>query len=144
MNGTSGKWWESGRFVVWVGGVVVVFLVTRITIRGNVYVVVVHVALVAGHGRVRSGERENRFTVIEGCGNPSRRVMAHFTLLRKSYLRMVGVVGVLEISQVTGNTRRVRQFVVSIDMALRTLQRGMSAGQRKSDAVVVELCVRPG
>ncbi len=114
--------------MVRVRSVVVILLVTGITIRRNVYVVVVHVALIAGHGLVRSRERENRLTVIEGCGNPRCRVVAHFTLLRKSYLRMVGVVGVLEIRQVTGNTSGVRQLVISIDVTLRTLQCGMGAG----------------
>jgi len=134
---------ESSSLVVRVRGVVVILLVTGITIRRNVYVVVVHVALVAGHGLVRTSEGKNRFTVIKGCWNPRRRVVAHFTLLRKSYLHMVGVVGVLEIRQVTGNTNCVRQLVISIDVTLRTLQCGMGAGQRKACAVVVELCARP-
>lgn len=131
---------ESSSLVVRVRGVVVILLVTGITIRRNVYVIVVHMALVAGHGSVRTSEGENCFTVIKGCWNPRRRVVAHFTLLRKSYLRMVGVVGVLEIRQVTGNTSCVRQLVISIDVTLRTLQCGMGAGQRKAGAVVVELC----
>ena len=135
---------ESGSPVVRVRGVVVILLVTGITIRRNVYVVVVHMALVAGHGRVRTGEGELSLTMIERCGNPRSSVVTHFALLRKSYLRMVGVVGVLEIRQVTGNTSCVRQLVISIDVTLRTSQCGMGAGQQKAGSVMVELCARPG
>ena len=45
---------EPSRFVVGVGGVVVVLLVTGITVRRKVLVVVVHMTLAAGHLRVRA------------------------------------------------------------------------------------------
>jgi len=130
--------------MVRVRGAVVVLLVAGVTVRGNVYVVVVYVALVAGYGLVRTSEGKNRFTVIEGCGNPRRRVVAHFTLLREAYLRMIRVVSFVVVRQVTGNASRVREFVVSVDVTLRTLQRGMGAGQRKAGTAVVKLCARPG
>ena len=135
---------ESSRFVVRVGGAVVVLLVTGITVRGNVFVVVVHMALIAGHGLVRAGQGELRFIVIKGCGNPRRRVVAHFTLLRESYLRMIGVIGLVVVRQVAGHASCVSQFVVTVDVTLRTLQRGMEAGQGPSGFAMVEPCPRPG
>jgi len=125
-NLASGR--KSGRLVIRVRGAVVVLHVAGITVCGNVGVVVVHMALGARHGRVCSGQREFRLTVIEGCWNPRRRVVAHFTLLWESYLRMIGIVGLGVVSQMAGDTRRVRQFVISVDVTLRTLQRGMSTG----------------
>ena len=135
---------ESSCLVVRVCGAVVILLVTGITIGGNVYVVVVHVALVAGHGLVCTSEGKFRLTVIEGRGYPRRRVMTHFTLLRESCLPVIGVVGLGVVRQMAGDTRRVRQFVISVDVALRTLQRRMRAGQSPSGLAVVELCPGPG
>jgi len=140
-NLASGR--ESSRLVIRVCGAVVVLLVTGITVRGNVYVVIVHVALDAGHGRVRPSKGETRLTVIEGCGDPRRRVVADFALLWKPCLRMIGVVGLVVVRQVTGDTRGVRQFVISIEVTLRALHRCMSAGQRKASTIVVELRSRP-
>ena len=136
--------WKSSRLVVRICGAVVVLHVTGVAVSRNIDVVVVHVALVAGHGRVRASERELRLIVIEGCGNPRRRVVAHFTLLRESYLCVIGVVGVVEVGQMTGHTRRVCQFVISVNVTLRTLQRGMGTRQSPSSLAMVELCPRPG
>lgn len=140
-NLASGR--ESSRLVIRVCGAVVVLLVTGITVRGNVYVVIVHVALDAGHGRVRPSKGETRLTVIEGCGDPRRRVVADLALLWKPCLRMIGVVGLVVVRQVTGDTRGVRQFVISIEVTLRALHRCMSAGQRKASTIMVELRSRP-
>lgn len=135
---------EASRLVIRVRCAVVVLHVTGVAVSRNIDVVVVYVALGARHGRVRSSQREFRLTVIEGCWNPRSRVVAHFTLLGESYLRMIGVVGVLVVRQMTRHTRRVRQFVISVDVTLRTLQRGMSAGQSPSGFAVVKLRPRPG
>ena len=81
-RGTGGR--ESrGRVVGVVGGRVISFM-TRVTVRGQGSVVVVHVTLRAGNLGMKSGQREWRAVVIEAGGNPRRRVVTHVALLRET------------------------------------------------------------
>ena len=130
--------------MVRIGGPVVVFFVTGITVGGDVDVVIVYVALIAGYGLVCAREWKNRLIVIEGCGNPCGGVVADFALLRESDLRMIRVVGVVVVRQVAGDARRVCQLVISVDMALRTLQWSVRSRERPSGLAVIELRPRPG
>jgi hypothetical protein len=56
---------------------------------------------------------------------------------------VVGVGRSLIILQVTRDASGVGQVVISIDMALRTLQRNVGATERETSLVVVEGRVRP-
>ena len=58
--------------------------------------------------------------------------MAALTRLWDRSLNMVGVGCALEVFQVAGDTTGVGQLVISIDVALRTLQRDVRSGQRES------------
>jgi hypothetical protein len=82
--------------------------------------------------------------VVERRRNPGRDVVAHFALLGEPRLDVVRVGRSAEILQVAGGAGRTVQAVISIDVALRTLQRDMRPGQRKPGRCVIEGCVRPG
>jgi hypothetical protein len=98
---------EPSRLVVGVGGVVVVLLVTGVTVRGKVMVVVVHVALAAGHLRVRAGQRPAGRAVIELAIGPKDCVMTHLARLRESCRLMGRIVGVVVVGQMAGHASRV-------------------------------------
>lgn len=74
---------EPGRRVIGIRGRLVVGLVARIAIRRDCGVVVVDVAIGAGHGCVCSGQRERSVVVIERGRLPGSRVVAKFALLRE-------------------------------------------------------------
>jgi len=131
---------EPRRLVVRVRGVVVVLLVTRITIRGSVLIVVVHVALVARHLDVGAGKRPTRRGVIELAIGPNHRVMTHFAGLGESGSLVRRIVGLVVVGQMAGHACRVLQFVVVVHVALRALQRLVRARQRPSGLAVIELC----
>ena len=57
---------------------------------------------------------------------------------------MVRVGRGVEIIHVAGGAGRILQSVISIDVALRTLQREMPPGQRKSSRRVIKGCICPG
>ena len=58
--------------------------------------------------------------------------MAALARLRDSGLHVVGVGCALEIFQVAGDATGVRQVVIPIDMALRTLQWDVRSSQREA------------
>ena len=135
---------ETGRGVIRIGGGLVVGLVTGEAIGRNRSVVVVHMATGAGHRGVFAGQGEWRVVVIERRRNPGRGVVAHIALLWKPGLNMIRVGGSVEVAQVTGGAGGIVQAVISVDMALRTLQRDMRPGQRKPGGGVIKGCIQPG
>ena len=64
MAGRAGSR-EPRRRVVWVSRAGVIRLMARVAIRGHRGVVVIHMAIGARHGGVRSGQWERRVVVIE-------------------------------------------------------------------------------
>jgi hypothetical protein len=52
---------------------------------------------------------------------------------------VIGIVGVLEISQVTCNAARVSQFVIATRMTLAALERYVRSRQRPASRRVIEL-----
>jgi hypothetical protein len=66
--------------------------------------------------------------------------------LRKIRIDVVRVCGALEILQVTGNARSIRQVVVVVDVAIGTSARrhGVCSRQREVGKVVIESRVQPG
>jgi hypothetical protein len=117
--------WEACRNVVWTVRSLVLRFVTAVAIRGDGCVVVIYMAVRAGHRSMGPGQRETRVVVVEGRGSPGRRVVAHLTLLREACRHMIGIVGRLELIQVTAHACRIRDVVVSIRVALAALYSGM-------------------
>ena len=93
---------------------------------------------------VRASQRETRGRVVESGIRPGRRGVAGFARLRHSGLHMVGIGCSLIVLQVAGDAGGVGQAVISINVALRTLQRDVRAGQRKAGLAVIEGRVCPG
>lgn len=115
---------ESRRLMVRIGGAVVVSLMAAIAIGGQRRVVVVHVAVGAGHRGMCPGQRERRVVVIERRIGPRGRAVAHIARCWETHLNMVRVVCVVVVRLVATDARRVSagQLIVAIHVALRALQ----------------------
>ena len=70
--------------------------------------------------------------------------MAERTTRREAGLGVIGVVGALEIPDVTGRAIRRNAVEITVRVALRALQRCVRAGQRERRFAVIERCTRPG
>ncbi len=129
------------------GGVVVVGLVATDAGCNRDVVVVVDVAIgaLARRHHMRTGQRESRLGVIEGCGLPGRSVVARTASLRKSAGNVVGIRGSLEILEVARNAGVGGQVVVVVDVAVGASPRrdSMRTRQREVDGVVIEGGPRP-
>ena len=143
---------EASRCVVRIRGPVVVRLMTSVAIRGQRRVVVVHVALRAGHvRRVISRQREGRRVVIEGGARPIRSCpggVASVASCREAHDRVRRVSRAVVVRLMTGNARRARQTVSTrwaegCVVALRALQRCVRALQGKARGRVIEGRTRP-
>jgi len=108
-------------------------------------VVVVDVALLALHRRVRTGQREARCRMVKGSARPRRGVVALLARGGEPRLHVVGVGRIVEVRLMAGNASRVGagQIVVVVNVALRALQRGVRAGQREAGRRVIERGTRP-
>ena len=108
-------------------------------------VIVVYVALRAGNCRMRPSQRETGRRVIECCSRPRCGGVALLTRLRESRCHVVRIRRSLEVLQVTTDASRIGagQVVVAIHVALRALQRRVSAGQRETGRRVIERRVIP-
>jgi len=134
---------EPGSRVVRIRSGLVVALVTGEAVCWNRRVIVVHVATGASHCRVFSSQGKWRVVVIERRGDPRRRVVAHIALLRESRLNVVRAGCAVEIVQVTGGAGSAVQAVVTVHVALRTLQWNVRPGQREAGRCVIESRVCP-
>lgn len=83
--------------------------------------------------------------MIELRRRPCRRRVAGFAGLREALLGVIGIIGVLEILQMASHTRRHRQVVVIVDMAICAGSRRhrVASRQRETGKAVVEVCIRP-
>ena len=134
-----------GLHVVRVGCPLVILQVAGDASRAGEVVIVVHVTLRALQGEVRSGQREAGVVVIERSIRPRRGVVALLASLRKSLLRVIRVTGVVVVSQVATDARRIGagQRVIAVYMALRTQQAGMRPSQREACRRVIKVRVCP-
>lgn len=89
-------------------------------------------------------QREAGGGVIESGIRPGHRGVAGFARLRHSSLHVIGVGRSLVVLQMAGDACGVGEAVVSVDVALRTLQRDVRAGQREAGLAVIEGRVGPG
>jgi hypothetical protein len=101
------------------------------------------VAVCTCHGRVLPGQGETRVVVVKGRRAPGRRTVADIALLREANRRVVWVVRVLKIFQMTARAGRVCNVVVRIDVTLAALQSRVSPRQRPAGRCVIERCRVP-
>jgi len=90
-----------------------------------------------------AGKRPTGSAVIEFAIRPGDGVVTHFAGLREPCRLMRRIVGLVVVVQVASHASRIRQLVVVVHVALRTLQRFVRAGQRPSGLAVIELRSRP-
>lgn len=140
VAGIASRRETSGR-VIGIGRPRVIRLVTAVASRGQRRVVVVHVALHAGHvRRVISGQRECRGVVIEGGTGPIRRRpgrVASVARGREAHGRVRRAIRAVVIRLVAGDACRARQTVRTgwaegRVVALRALQGRVRALQGKA------------
>ena len=125
---------------------VVVGLVASDAGRRQGGVVVVYVAVRAGHLRMKSRQRECRFAVVELAVCPLDGVVAQLACRREPELNMVDrSCSSVVVLQVAGGASCTRQVVVVVDVAVRTHSRWNHVRVRECEACrrVVELPVRP-
>lgn len=119
---------ESRGDVIRIGRALKILQVTAHAGRAGEVIVVVYMARGTWGSRVRSRQRETGSGMIKRCRLPRRRAVAHFAGLRESLLRMVGIVRVLIILQVTRHTGLHGKIEIPARVALVALQAGMRAG----------------
>ncbi len=136
---------ETRRCVIRIRRAVVVRLVATHARCRQRRVVVVHVAIGAGHGRVRTGQRERRRVVIERRSAPVCCAVAGIARRRETYLRVVGIGRRSVVLLVARHARsvRARQSVVAVHVARAAGRRGMRARQREAGGRMVECPVAP-
>ena len=124
------------------GGIVEVGLVATDARRNRNAVVVVDVTIgaLARRHHMRTGEREARLGVIEGCGLPSCGVVTRIAGLRESAGNVVGIRGSLEILEVARNAGGRGQVVIVVDVAVNASpgRDGVRAREGEVDTAVVE------
>ena len=119
---------EVCRRVVRVRGALVFGPVAGIAVGRHGRVVVVDVAAGANHAGMFAGEGKCGVVVIKRRGNPRRGVVANLALLGESGLHVVWTRGSIEILQMARRTTGVSEVVVSVQVALRALHRGVCPG----------------
>jgi len=102
---------EACRNVIGIVRLVVLVLVTAVAVRRNAGVVVIQVAIRACHRSMRASQGKAGVVVIEGRRSPCCRVVAYVALLREPRRRVIRIVGLLVVRQVTRVTRGVGQVV---------------------------------
>ena len=123
---------EAALHVIRVISVLEILQVARDARSLGEVVVVVEVAVdtcARRHG-VGAGERESGLGVIEGRRRPGHRGVARLACLRESLLRVVRIIGVLKILQMAGDTGRLGQGVVIVDVAIGARTWRHSVGAR--------------
>jgi len=143
---TGGR--EMGGDVVRIVRILVVRLVAAIAVRGQVFVIVVDVAVGAGARRygMRAREGEAGLVVVKVGVGPFDRVMADLAGLRKASLHVIRVIRVVEIGQVASDAGGVVELVIVVDVAVRALSRWhrVRTGQGPASLRVIEFAVSPG
>lgn len=125
-------------------GVVVIGLVASHAGRVGQVVVVVDVALRARRRGMEARQRPARGGVVELAIRPQNRVM---TALARGWEAQRQVIyrrlSVVVVRLVAGHARRIRDFVIAVDVALQASHGCVEAGQRPSRRGVVKLSVGP-
>ena len=136
---------ETRRRVIRIGRAVVIRLVAAHARRRQRGVVVIHVAVRAGHGRVRPSQRERRRVVVERRSIPVRGAMAGIARRREAYLRVVGIRRRSVVLLMARYARSIRtcQSVVTVHVTRTAGRRGVRARQGEAGRGVVERPAAP-
>lgn len=105
--------------------------VASVTVGRDRCVVVVLMAVGAGHRRMLPRQREARIVVVEDRGRPGGGAVTHLALLRKIHRGMIRIVRALIILLMAGVAGCCRQVVVPALVAIPTLHLRMCPGERK-------------
>ena len=92
---------------------------------------------------MRPGQREFGCSVIEPRSLPLTCGMANRTVLRETCSRMIGILRVVVIPQVTGSAGARQTSVLAACVTGRAIHRNMRPAQGKLSGVVVEPCSLP-
>jgi len=135
---------DASRRVIRIRGALVILHMTRNT-RGRVEVVVsVHMTQTALHIDVRPGQRKRGLRMVKRGGLPSRSCVTHVAGLRDSGGKVIRIGRPLIVLHVARHARGRCQIEIGVGVTLIALQLGMSASQRETHRVVIEICRRPG
>lgn len=135
---------ESRRFMVRIGGAVVVVQVTGHARGLKIGEVPIHVTGHTWERCVFTGERELRFGVIEGGWTPAAGGMTDRTIGRKSGCFVVGIVGLVVVADMAGGAVRGRAGESAVDVACRASYGCVKTGERKlGEGPVIEMRVIP-
>lgn len=98
-----------------------------------------------GGNRVRAGEREPGFSVIELGWLPGIRRVAHLASLSEALLLVIRIIGVVVIRQMARDAGRLRQVVIAIDVAVGAGPRRnrVLPGKHPPSLGMIELAIRP-
>ena len=118
-------------------------LVAGIAVGWNSGEVVVHVAGGAGHGFVRTGQREGSLVVVEDCARPGRGVVANLARGWEVRRLVIGIGGPVVILGVAGEAIRRRARKDIVDVAGGAGHGFVRTGQREYGLVVIEGSARP-
>ena len=123
---------ESGGGVRRIIRSLIVLQMARIARHRKALIHAIRMALQAGHGRMRAGERESGLRrVVEDGSAPIRGRVAELAILRESGGRVGRIIRALVVLQMTGIACRGQALIDAVRVALETSQRGMGAGQRE-------------
>ncbi len=135
---------EPGCRVNWIRCAVVIYRVAAVAIGWQRRVVVVHVAQRAGHGGVKTGQRESRSSVIERRASPVCRRVAEFARLREPGGCVSWIRCAIEVSQMAGDAGSYGDAVVVVDVATGAGNGSVKTSQREARRCVIKYRSRPG
>jgi hypothetical protein len=134
---------ERRCYVIGVGYRLVFGLVARVAIGRRARVPSADMTTRAGHLGMRSREREDCLAVVEDRWDPRRGVMANLTIRREAAGRVIGIRGLLEVSQVARDAGRGESGVNSARMTTVARESDVRSRQRKRCLRVIKRGPQP-
>ncbi len=101
------------------------------------------VAVRAWNVNMSSSQRKCSIVVIEYGRAPGCRIVADRAVLRETGRNVIGISRAVEICKMARNARGRQARIYAVAVARRTLQRDMSARERKGRVIVIESCAAP-
>jgi len=123
---------EACLHVIGICGLVEIRQVAAVAVSRHRGVVIIHVALRAGHRLVSTGERECSCRMVECRSGPVHGAVAERAVRWERGLRVIRISGLVVVRQVTAAADARRRRKIIADVALRTGRGGVSSG--KSEA----------
>jgi len=134
---------EPGRDVIRIVRALIVVQVTGGTGGAQRRVLAARMALLAGDGGVRAGQRESGRVVIERGRRPIRSGVAELAGLRKTGRGVIRAGGGLEIFQVAGDAIGADVGEVAVGVALQARHGSVRSGQGERRHAMVERSPQP-